>query len=53
MTELEEKSEEIFKVKLFSSNVSKVCLGKIKHYKGFTFRFLDELSEQEKLDLAI
>lgn len=39
-SELERQSEELFGVKLLSSNVGSVCLGKLKHYKGYTFEYI-------------
>lgn len=35
---LENKSEELFGVKLNRGGISSVCLGKVKHHKGFTFK---------------
>lgn len=42
IAELERQSEIIFKTKLHHSAISKVCLGKQKLYKGFTFEYIDE-----------
>lgn len=39
--EIERKSEELFGAKLLVSGISLVCLGKRKHYKGFTFRYVN------------
>lgn len=36
--ELERQSLELFGVKLLQPNISEVCLGKRKQYKGFTFK---------------
>ena len=36
--ELERQSEELFGIKLDYRNISGVCLGKQKTYKGFMFR---------------
>ncbi|NMM62224.1 hypothetical protein HBE96_05895 [Clostridium sp. P21] len=36
--ELERQSLELFGVKLYQSNISIVCLGKRKQYKGYTFK---------------
>lgn len=38
--ELERKSIEDFGVKLFSENISSVCLDKINQYKGYTFKYI-------------
>lgn len=41
VSELERKSEEVFGVKLNSSNISLVCNGKKSKYKGFTFKYVE------------
>lgn len=38
--ELERQSKKLFKTKLDSSNISKVCLGKKNFYKGYTFKYV-------------
>lgn len=43
ISELERQSEELFKTKLNHSAISKVCLGKLKHYKGFTFKYVQKI----------
>lgn len=39
--ELERKSEEYFSIKLDNGAISKVCNGKLKKYKGFTFKYTE------------
>jgi len=39
--ELSRQSEELFGVKLISSAVSNVCREKIKQYKGYTFKYVE------------
>ena len=41
--ELERKSEEIFGIKLNYGSISLVCLSKQKQYKGFTFKYINEI----------
>lgn len=38
-TELARKSEELFKIKLIHTGISQACLGILKQYKGYTFKF--------------
>ena len=38
--ELERKSKELFQVKLLNQAICDVCNGKIKHYKGYTFKYI-------------
>lgn len=40
-SELERQSEKLFGVKLNISKISMVCNGKIKTYKGFTFKYVE------------
>lgn len=40
-SELERQSEELFGVKLFNGAISSVCLGKLKHYKGYFFKYIE------------
>lgn len=40
-TELSLQGEEIFNVKLSISGISQVCNGKLKQYKGFTFKYVN------------
>jgi hypothetical protein len=49
-TELQEKSLELFGVKLNISNISKVCNGDIKQYKGYTFKYINNNQEVDKLN---
>ena len=41
-TELSNKSESLFGIKLSTSCISSVCNGKQKQYKGFTFKYIEE-----------
>lgn len=45
--ELELKSEELFGVKLMRQNISATLRGRYKQYKGFTFRYVDQSTNQE------
>ncbi|UYZ34192.1 hypothetical protein OD350_18275 [Clostridium beijerinckii] len=38
--DLEKQSEKLFGIKLSHSSISRVCLGKQKTHKGFTFKFI-------------
>lgn len=38
INELERQSESVFGIKLFASNISSVCSGKVKSYKGYSFK---------------
>ena len=40
-TELEKCSIELFKVKFIQSSISRVAIGKRKHHKGYTFKYID------------
>ena len=40
--ELERQSEELFGVNLLHTGISQVASGKIKYYKGFTFKYVDK-----------
>lgn len=40
-TELERQSEKLFKTKLFQGEISQVCLGRHKQYKGYTFKYIE------------
>lgn len=44
--ELERQSEELFGVKLLNSSISQVCNGKKQQYKGFTFKYINQESEE-------
>jgi hypothetical protein len=52
ISELSRKSEKQFNVKLDFSAISRVCLGKLKHYKGYTFKYLTEEQIKEIQDNA-
>lgn len=39
--ELSRQSEDLFGVKLNTSNISAVCLGKLDQYKSFTFKYVE------------
>ena len=43
--ELSRKSEELFGNKIDSRRISEVCLGKKSHYKGFTFKYINEIEQ--------
>lgn len=43
--ELERQSEELFGFKLSRSGISAVCNNKLKQYKGFTFKYVEEESK--------
>lgn len=42
VTELVKQSEELFNVKFNNTNISSVCRKKRKHYKGFTFKYVNK-----------
>ena len=46
--ELERQSEKLFGVKLLNGMVSKVCRGKLKQYKGFTFKYISKEEYEER-----
>jgi very-short-patch-repair endonuclease len=46
--ELERQSEELFGVKLNSKNISTVCLGKVKTHHKFKFKYVSDLTDEEK-----
>jgi hypothetical protein len=46
-TDLEKKSIEMFGFKLGHSPISAVCKGKLKQYKGFTFKYVSDLTPEE------
>ena len=37
---IDRNSEKLFGEKLLNGNISAVCLGKLKQYKGYTFKFI-------------
>lgn len=41
--ELQRQSENLFGIKLTSSGISMACNGKLKQYKGFTFKYVDDI----------
>lgn len=47
LTELSNKSEELYGVNLNISKMSMVCRGKKPQYKGFTFKFAEDINNQE------
>lgn len=47
--ELERQSEELFEVKLSHSKISNVCNGKLRQYKGFTFKYVEDLTPEERI----
>ena len=44
-SELERQSEKLFGVKLLRSNISNVLIGNRPHYKGFTFKYINEIEQ--------
>lgn len=40
-SELDKKSEELLGVRLYHANISAVCVGKLNHYKGYTFKHVE------------
>ena len=46
-------SEELFGVKLDDSSISRVARGKQKTHKGFTFKYISNLSDEEKIKYNI
>jgi len=58
VSELDRQSMKIFKIKLISSNISLVCLGKQKHHKHYTFKYItqeeyDKRKNEENLKQVI
>ena len=53
IAECERRSEELFGTKLDHSPISAVCSGKKSQYKGFTFRYILDLSEEEYIKYNI
>lgn len=51
--DLDRKSKEEFGVKLGDSMISSVCNGIYKKYKGFTFRYIADLTEEEYIKYDI
>lgn len=48
--ELERRSEELLGIKFSSKSISSVCTGKRKQYKGFTFKYVEKLKTQIKVE---
>jgi hypothetical protein len=46
VAELSRRSEELFGVCLARNNISSVCCGCSKHHKGFTFKYIDDSTQQ-------
>ena len=42
--ELERRSKELYQVKLLQGNISAVCLGKRKSYKGYQFKYIENVA---------
>lgn len=51
--ELERQSKNLFGTKLLSSNMSSVCSGKLKTYKGFSFKLVLDITEEEYIKYDI
>lgn len=51
---LEEKSELLFNTKLFNSNICATCRGEKSKYKGYEFKYVQDLTSEEylKYDIA-
>ena len=43
--EIQRKSEELLGLKIDSRMISDICLGKLKHYKGYTFQYIDKIEQ--------
>ena len=41
MTELQRQSKELFGIKLYTGEISKVCKGKRDKYNGYTFQYVN------------
>jgi hypothetical protein len=52
-SELDRKSESIFKTKLRQSLIQSVCIGKRKHHKGYTFKYILNLTSEEYIKYDI
>ena len=50
VSELSRRSEDLFGVCLARNNISSVCCGCSKHHKGFTFKYVDENTQQLDLE---
>ena len=47
--EIERQSEELFKCKLLQGNISAVCTGRYKQYKGYTFKYITKQEYEERV----
>ena len=45
--------QKLFNIKLNTSNVSSVCLGKIKQHKGYNFKYIEDLTQEEYIKYDI
>lgn len=52
-TELDRKSEEMFGVKLIQTEISSVARGEKNLYKGYHFKYVENLTEEEKIKYNI
>jgi len=46
--DIEIKSDNLFGIHLSASMVAKVCRGEYKHYKGLCFKYVSDLTDEEK-----
>lgn len=51
--EIERKSEELFKTKLSHKGISEVCTGRIKSHKGYQFKYIEDLTQEEYIKYDI
>jgi hypothetical protein len=51
--ELEKQSEKLFAVKFLQACISSVCIGKKSQYKGYTFKYLKNLTNKEWVNYNI
>jgi hypothetical protein len=51
--ELEKKSLNIFNIKLLQDEISQVCNGRKSQYKGFTFKYIKNLTQEEYIKYDI
>lgn len=52
-SELSRKSEGLFGVNLNAGKISLVCIGKRNKHKGYTFKYVDDLTEEEYIKYDI
>jgi len=50
---LERQSEKLFETKLWQANISAVCRGKKPQYKGYTFKYVQDLTSEERIKYDI